>query len=153
VEESSDSKPEISKKRQKILDKALAQLRKARGQMDPALLKNIRRMIAGSPDMMKKLGVGNDLKPEQAKPAKQTPAPATSKKAVKPPPQPESKLQSKMSETAKNQELQKPAPVSEKKAEHEKIDQGKNMEVMAKLLELSPDSRDKIIATIKKAGE
>ncbi len=148
MEESPDAKPKISKKRQKILEKAFAQLRKARGQMDPALLKNIRRMIAGSPDMMKKLGVGDDLKPEQAKSPK---APSPSKPAHTKPPTP--KVQEQRQQQQQQLKVDKSAASDEKAAKHEKIDQAKNMEVMAKLLELNPDGRDKIIATIKKAGD
>ena len=121
-----DSKPRrpVTAERQKILDKAFAQLRKARGEMDPKLLSKIRRIIAGSPEMMKSLGVTDNL----------TPAPASAPVA-KP----------------ASQKNRAPKPVEQKSGEIEKIDQAKNMEVMAKLMALSPDNKEQIKSAIKKA--
>lgn len=111
----------MTEKRQKILDQAFEQLRKARAKMDPKVLSSIRRVIAGSPEIMKKLGLNENLKPAEAKPEK---------KPV-------------------------PKPKNPPKAEegYEKIDQSKNMEVMAKLMALSPDDKEKIKSAIKKASK
>lgn len=123
----------MTEKRQKILDKAFAQLRKARAEMDPKILSSIRRMIAGSPEMMKKLGIDEKLEPKVEKPAKKEVA----KEVLKAPKKESKPVQSK----PKNVEG------------YEKIDQGKNMEVMAKLMALNPDGKDKIKSAIKKASE
>jgi hypothetical protein len=120
--DSKNSRP-VTAQRQKILDKAFAQLRKARGEMDPKLLSKIRRMIAGSPEMMKSLGVTETLAPAPAAPLKAAPV------------------------VAKNS----PVKREEKVSGTEKVDQAKNMEIMAKLMALSPDNREQIKSVIKKA--
>ena len=134
MEEQPPKTPQITEKRQRILDKAFEAMRKARGQMDPAVIHKIRRMIASSPEIMKKLGVEDDLKPKRSTPM--TP------KAVNPP---------KEKQAAAPQQTQQP-PRSEAD-KNETINQQKNMEVMAKLLALKPQGKDKIIETIKKASK
>lgn len=128
MEDSSKSGRPMTPKRQKILDKAFAQLRKARGEMDPKLLSKIRRMIAGSPEMMKSLGVTESLEPA-----------------------PVNKHPEKISrpvEAPRVPPAQKPAKEVES---HEAVDQAKNMEVMAKLMALNPDNKERIKSAIKKA--
>lgn len=99
----------LSAKRQKILEQALAQLRKTRAGMDPKVLNRIRRIIAGSPELMK--GFGVEQVPE-LEPVKASAAP-----------------------------------------DREMIDQAKTMEVMAKLMALNPDGKEKIKSAIKKVGQ
>jgi plasmid maintenance system antidote protein VapI len=126
VEDQPPKAPQITEKRQKILDKALTAMRKARGQMDPDVINKIRRMIASSPEIMKKLNVENDLKPKEK-------SLETSRQHIE-----EAAL--------KRHSIQKVD-------RNETIDQKKNMEVMAKLLALNPQARDRIIETIKKAKD
>ena len=70
--DSSGLKP-MSAKRQKILDHAFEQLRKTRAGMDPKLLNRIRRIIAGSPVLMRGLGVETVEEPVVAAPPKPEP--------------------------------------------------------------------------------
>ena len=102
----------LTAKRKKILELAMAQLKKTRAQMDPNVLSKIRSIIAGNPKIMK--GLGLDKMPEDK---------GTAKKA--------SITQPKL----------KPAVAIEKKKiskDEEKIDQAKNMETIAKLMTLKP---------------
>lgn len=135
--ENPQGKP-ISKKRQKILDMAFAQLRKSRAAMDPQVLSKIRRIVAGSPELMKKLGLTEKLTPKRD----------------------ESMPLSKKVDMRKRQE----EPIVEPKIDnavkpkirddgYEEVDQAKNMEVMAKLMALNPEGRDLIKAAIKKASD
>lgn len=132
------SKP-ISARRQKILDKAFAQLRKSRAAMDPSLLKKIRRIIAGNPEIMKKLGVDETLAPDQD-------MPLSSKGAVKPLPSQTVKAEAATPTKAKSQ-------IKQGNKNYEEVDQAKTMEVMAKFMTLNPDGRDKIKSIIDKAGK
>lgn len=118
----------ISQKRQEILDMAFAQLKKSRASLDPGLINKIRRMIAGNPAMMKALGLSDSLTPDPVVTTKKEP-PLT--KALE----------------------NKPVPLGQEKGGYEKIDQAKNMEVMAKLMALNPQGRDKIKSAIKKATD
>ena len=77
--DSSGLKP-MSAKRQKILDHAFEQLRKTRAGMDPKLLNRIRRIIAGSPVLMRGLGVETVEEPVVAAPPK--PEPITKKEVT-----------------------------------------------------------------------
>jgi hypothetical protein len=126
------SKPRtISAKRQAILAMAFAQLRKSRAMIDPSILSKIRRIVSGSPDIMKKLGVTDLPKAEQDMPLSQKqPALETKAKVSRP----------------------KPKKVAEKQG-NEAVDQAKNMEIIAKLMQLNPDGREGIKAVIKKAGK
>jgi len=127
----------ISAKRQKILDKAFAELGKSRAAMDPKLLSKIRRMVASSPEVMKKLGLTETLKPDEDMPLSNK----GSNKTI-----------SKLKETQKEA-----SAVSQKKSHsdqsYESVDQEKNMEVMAKLMALNPKGRDLIKSAIKKATD
>jgi hypothetical protein len=116
----------ITAKRQAILAGAFAQLRKSRAKIEPTILQKIRDIVNGSPEIMKKLGVNekDNKKSDEDMPLSAKKPDAEPKKA-----QPKS---------------------AQKKSSYEKIDQAKNMEVMAKLMELSPDNRDNIKAVIKK---
>lgn len=134
MEDQPPKTPQITEKRQRILDKAFEVMRKARGQMDPAVIHKIRRMIASSPEIMKKLGVEDDLKPKQS-----------------PPPAPKADNFSQKKQTAASKQTQQPQRSETDK--NETINQQKNMEVMAKLLALKPQGKDKIIETIKKASK
>lgn len=134
MEDQPPKTPQITEKRQRILDKAFEVMRKARGQMDPAVIYKIRRMIASSPEIMKKLGVEDDLKP------KQSPSPA-----------PKADNFSQKKQTAAPKQTRQPQRSETDK--NETINQQKNMEVMAKLLALKPQGKDRIIETIKKASK
>lgn len=134
MEDQPPKTPQITEKRQRILDKAFEVMRKARGQMDPAVIHKIRRMIASSPEIMKKLGVEDDLKPKQS-----------------PPPASKADNFSQKKQTAAPKQTQQPQRSETDK--NETINQQKNMEVMAKLLALKPQGKDKIIETIKKASK
>lgn len=134
---------QVSARRQKILDIAFAQLRKSRAAMDPSLLKKIRRIIAGSPDIMKKLGVDETLAPDQDMPlsSKETQKPQVNKEEI-----------AQASVSQKNPE-DSPKASKEVKEGYEAVDQEKTMEVMAKFMTLNPDGRSKIKAVIEKAGK
>lgn len=135
----------VSAKRQKILDVAFAQLRKSRAAMDPSLLKKIRRIIAGSPEMMKKLGVDETLAPDQD-------MPLSSKGAEKPRENQENR-ENLVQRAPTPQPSAAPKAKKEVKEGYEAIDQEKNMEIMAKLMNLNPDGRSKIKSVIEKAGK
>ncbi len=115
------SKP-MTAKRQKILELAMAQLKKTRAQMDPNVLGKIRAIIASNPKVMKGLGLDKmpqdrDSHAPQAVLQEKThgaPAPMSENK------EPRSAL----------------ARLSENK--EEKIDQAHNQEVIAKLMQLKP---------------
>ncbi|MCI5060438.1 MAG: hypothetical protein MRY79_05125 [Alphaproteobacteria bacterium] len=109
----------ITEKRQKILDKALAQLRKSRAMMDPKIINKIRRLIAGSPALMKQLGVDETLQAEEK---------------VK-----------KQPEVPKAPKVQKT-----KKPDSEPVDQAKMMDVMAKFMDMKPESKEQVKSVIKK---
>ena len=122
----------MTAKRQKILDKAFAQLRKSRAKIDPGVLSKIRRMIASSPEIMAKLGVGENLKPADVDMPLSTKQPPVAKEQA---PKPQQRQQQRVQE------------------EYEAVDQAKTMEVMAKLMALNPDGKEDIKLAIKKAGE
>lgn len=115
----------ITAKRQAILAGAFAQLRQSRAKVEPAILQKIRDFVSSSPEIMKKLGVSDQQ----------------SKKEDKDMP---------LSAKVKSSNKESAAPHSQEKKAYESIDQAKNMEVMVKLMELSPDNRDNIKAVIKK---
>lgn len=125
---STGDKP-LTEKRRKILEIAFAQLRKSRAAIDPKVLSKIRRIVASSPDIMKKLGVAEDLNPDQDMPL--------SSKASQKKPEPQVKAEK--------------VKTAVKETEHETVDQARNMEVMAKLMALKPSGKDKIKSVIKKA--
>lgn len=122
----------ISAKRQAILAGAFAQLRKSRAKIEPTILQKIRDIVSGSPELMKTLGVTDTPKKEPKMTADED-MPLSSKAAPK---------------TAIDEKVAEHKP--KEKGGYEAVDQGKNMEVMAKLMELSPDNRDNIKAVIKK---
>ena len=135
---SAGDKP-LTEKRRKILEIAFAQLRKSRAAIDPKVLSKIRRIVASSPDIMKKLGVSDDLNPDQDMPLSNK-TKSVEKKSGAP-------KQTHSVPTA-------PKNVTSKKAikkDNEQIDQARNMEVMAKLMALKPSGKDKIKSVIKKA--
>lgn len=123
----------MTAKRQKILEKAFAQLRKSRAAMDPKILSRIRRFVASSPEIMKSLGLTESLKPDED-------LPLSSKGLEKKSQETQKKLETKVS--------QKSPPRI--KGNYEAVDQEKNMEVMAKLIALNPDKSEKIKSVIKK---
>ncbi|HPF78733.1 MAG TPA: hypothetical protein PLF01_05495, partial [Alphaproteobacteria bacterium] len=101
------------------------------------VLSKIRRIVAGSPELMKKLGLTEKLTPNPD----------------------ESMPLSKKVDARKGHE-----PIVEPKIDktvkpkvrddgYEEVDQAKNMEVMAKLMALNPEGRDLIKAAIKKASD
>ncbi len=113
----------ITAKRQKILDSAMAQLRKTRAQMDPKILGKIRSLVESNPKIMKILGVDSV-------------------------PQEEPKVEP-VKETKPAAEVQ----VSQENSGAEKIDQARNMEVMAKLMALKPSEIENIKAVLLKTQD
>ena len=118
----------MTAKRQAILAGAFAQLRLSKKKIDPQILEKIRNMVKSSPALMKTLGLKGDGKVDDDMP-----------------------LSAKQPQTVEA----KPAlqHQKEEKTGAEKIDQAKNMEVMAKLMELSPDNREAIKKVIKKSQD
>lgn len=118
------SKP-LTAKRKKVLDVAMAQLKKTRAQMDPSILKKIRSIIEGNPKIMKGLGI--DKMPEDKVLVQREPVekPARAKPKV-------------VDDTAKG---------------YEKIDQAKNMDVIAKLMALKPSEIENIKAVLLKSKD
>lgn len=128
-EQTGGNKPrKMTAKRQAILAGAFAQLRLSKKKIDPQILEKIRNMVKSSPALMKTLGFKSEGKVDEDMP-----------------------LSSKQPQTVEN----KPASQDQKeqKLGSEKIDQAKNMEVMAKLMELSPDNREAIKKVIKKSQD
>lgn len=56
-EENKGDTPEISSQREKIVNDALAELRKVQGKMNPKFLKKIRDLVKNSPALIEKLGL------------------------------------------------------------------------------------------------
>ena len=114
----SKAKP-LTAKRKQILEKAMAQLKKTRAQMDPTVLGKIRSIIANNPKVMK--GLGLDKMPveeggNRVSPISQKDAP------------------NKPQEQKGTQE----------KATEEIIDPAHNQEVIAKLMQLKPSEVENI---------
>ncbi len=129
-------KKPISVKRQKILDTAMAQLKKTRAQMDPNLLGKIRSFIASNPKIMKGLGIDEVPAEESLKPMVM---------AVKPRPKAASPKKDSEPKAVKKQQK-----AVDSEGGLEKIDQAKNMEVMAKLMALKPSEVENIKAVLLK---
>ena len=110
----------MTQERQKIVDDALLEMRKARGKLNPKFLEKIRNLVKSSPALIEKLGL------------KKTEIPL----AVIPP----TKIE--------NVVVEKKAPVEDKG--YEKIDQSKNIDVISKLMEISPEKKDKIVEMLSK---
>lgn len=132
-EDKTASKKKMTARRQAILAGAFAQLRKSRKSIEPGILQKIREFVSGSPEIMQTLGV-NDVPDKKADES----MPLSSKSAAKP-----------IEKTPVKQER----PISQpqnSKAGYETIDQEKNMDIVAKLMELSPDNRENIKSVLKK---
>lgn len=126
----------VNAKREKIMELAMAQLKKTRAQMDPKVLGKIRSIIAGNPKIMKGLGI-SEMPVEAPKPT---------------PPHESFKVMPPIS--APKVEIPKESIKVEKPPEKmEKIDQAKNMEVMAKLMALKPSEIENIKAVLLKAKD
>ena len=136
MKDTSEGVRPISAKRQKILAKAFAQLRKSRAKVDPSILRKIRDIVSGSPALMKKLGLsGSEGSADLDMPLSQKQPPVMTEERVSTP-------------------VEKPKkPKADAKPEYEEIDQAKNMEIMAKLMALNPAAQDDIKAIIKKSGK
>lgn len=132
----------ITAKRQKILDKAFAQLRKSRAKIDPNVLNKIRRMIAGNPAMMEKLGVGDTLQPKETsnKTSKSADMPLSGKAPAAP-------------IVKKAEPKKQPKKAKDIQEGYEEVDQAKTMEIMAKLMALNPNGKEDIKQVIKKSVE
>ncbi len=118
----------MTARRQAILAGAFAQLRKSRKAIEPGILQKIRDIVSGSPEIMKKLGV--------------TDAPKDKIDEDMP-------LSSKTSQAPHKEEAKKPTKTAKAKSDYEVIDQEKNMDVVAKLMELSPDNKENIKSLLK----
>lgn len=116
----------MTAKRQAILAGAFAQLRLSKKKIDPKILEKIRNMVKSSPALMKTLGFRGEGKADDDMPLSAK--------------QPQKEARTKTDKV-------------EKQGGSEKIDQAKNMEVMAKLMELSPDNREAIKKVIKKSQD
>ena len=126
-EQTGDNKPrKMTAKRQAILAGAFAQLRLSKKKIDPQILEKIRNMVKSSPALMKTLGFKGAEKADEDMPLSAK--------------QPQREARTKTDKV-------------EKQGGSEKIDQAKNMEVMAKLMELSPDNREAIKKVIKKSQD
>lgn len=144
----------MSEKRKKILDTAMKQLKKTREQMDPAILKKIRGIIASNPKVMKGLGI--DKMPEEKKViAEQAPrASVNEQKAldIETLLKKAKSLQAKKHPEVELQMRSKPEENQPKsvKSQEVKIDQAQNMEVLAKLMQLKPSEIENIKSVILK---
>lgn len=154
----------MTTKRREIVERALAQLRKSRAAIDPSVLKKIRRIVAGSPELIKKLGLTEELihKEELVKQEalKQAPVkvadadmPLSDKGATKAPP----KKQVKAAEVRKAEPKPKARNFKPNKQQepigkesYEKVDHAKTMEMMAKFIALKPDAKDGLKSVLKK---
>ena len=119
-----NEKSVISQKRQKILDEAFVEMRKAQSKMNPKFLKKIRDLVRNSPILVEKLGLKKSEVPSE--PAKDLKVKAESVVTAQP----------------VSREPFKNAP--KKGEDFEQIDQAKNMDVLSKLLEINPDKKDMI---------
>ena len=124
----------MTAKRQKILAKAMMQLKKTRAQMDPTILKKIRDIISNNPKVMKSLGI--DEMPEEA------PKEKIVEQRLKPQLKPVENAQVKKESAVKVAEPAAP--------KSEKIDQGKNLETIAKLMQLKPSEIKNIKSVLLK---
>lgn len=115
---STENKSKITPKRQKILDDAFLEMRKAQKTMNPKFLAKIRNLVKNSPVMIEKLGLKKSEIPRN-----------------------EPKLAPKVKEPVKE------AP---KQQNYEKIDQSKNIDIVSKLMEISPEKKDKIVEMLSK---
>lgn len=149
------SKP-LTAKRQKILNLAMAQLKKTRAQMDPKVLDKIRHVIASNPKVMK--GLGLDKMPEDSKPERvmhkskpQAQAQAQAENSACKVAEIERKLKEIKASKATRENKPKIEPVVKPTSKgEEKIDKGHNMEVLAKLMQLKPSEIENIKSVILK---
>lgn len=137
----------MTAKRRAILEGAFAQLRISRAKIDPGILSKIRQIIAKSPEIMSKLGVGGNLKSklDEDMPLSAKQPPSTQKNPRVEPKQPEVQKKQAAQKQQKN--------TSKVEEDYEKIDQAKTMEVMAKLMAINPDNKENIKSAIKKASD
>ena len=135
----------MSAKRQKIMEIAMAQLKKTRAQMDPSVLKKIRSIIAENPKVMKGLGIDKMPEEKEAKAVEPHPK-AVSQKAMN-----IETLLNKVKSDKERKAAQAPEKqVIEPRKGEEKIDQSKNMDVLAKLMQLKPSEIENIKSVIFK---
>ena len=151
------SKP-LTAKRKKILDLAMAQLKKTRAQMDPNVLSKIRHIIAANPKVMKGLGLDKmPDEPEPIAPQQQTfnkPQPSTDKPVDKVA-EIERKMQAikaqkKEGEVDAKHQIAAKTQSKSVSDDEEKIDKGHNMEVLAKLMQLKPSEIENIKSILLK---
>lgn len=144
----------LTVKRKKILEMAFAQLRKARAKIDPSILKKIRRMIAGSPEVMKGLGINEQLKPVPDKAQIEDKIDISVDEISRA--SRREKIKEQLAAKAPKKPKKKPAKRAVQSVDddrYEKVDQAKNMEILAKLMSLHPKGRDMVKSAIKKASE
>ena len=128
-----DKQNSISPARQKILDEAMEQLKKTRGEMDPSIFKKIRNIIAKNPKVMKALGLDelpNEGKKPTARAPKKAPIPEKTKQASPVNPKPD---------------------VNQAQPETEIIDQEKNLDIIAKFMSIKPSGKEGVKSLIAKS--
>jgi len=126
-EENNKDQRQISAKRQKIVDDALVELRKAQKKINPKFLKKIREMVKNSPALIEKLGLKKSEIPQDENKHSQQ------------------EILSSSLNSAQPKVIQK-----QDKKDFEKIDQAKNMDVVSKLLEMNPDKKEMIKKLLSK---
>ena len=119
----SKAKP-LTAKRKQILEKAMAQLKKTRAQMDPTVLGKIRSIIASNPKVMKGLGLDKMPVEEGGKL--------------------HSRPQKEVADKRRGQQD------TQEKATEEIIDPAHNQEVIAKLMQLKPSEVENIKKVLMK---
>jgi len=127
-----DEQKPVSAKRQKILDDAMAQLKKTRNEMDPTIFGKIRNIIAKNPKMMKALGISElpNQEPKELQP--------------KAKPKPQSQPEAVTVEAGK-------ANVNKVNKVDEKIDQEKNLDIIAKFMTIKPSGKEGVKSMIEKS--
>ena len=140
------NKTPISDKRQKILDKAFVEMRKAEKKMNPKFLAKIRELVKNSPTMIEKLGLKKSEIPQGETNAETTTSPRQQAAPL---------INAELGTVTTDKNTQtkskpKPEQKASKTPSHEKIDQSKNIDIISKLMEISPDKKDKIVKMLAK---
>jgi len=143
---SNDKGKPLTAKRKKILELAMAQMRKTRAQMDPSVLSKIRHIIASNPKVMK--GLGLDKMPEEKVSSTEKKLASLKDKVLKKVPKVEKQVVAKP--VKENASKKKPQNSSQDEV---KIDQAHNMEVLAKLMQLKPGEVENIKAILLKSKD
>ncbi len=131
--------------RQKIIEMALAQLRKKRAETDPKILNIIRDKILSSPALMTKLGL--EAEHTQKPVIEKTPSlkqgevlkELGTKETVS---EDQERLLSHVKHIVKAQKSSKANVKPLHKPQHEKVDKKKTLEMISKLMKIKPDLKN-----------